>query len=155
MKHLWVLVLICCLAFGLSSQSYADFFDKLGEVVDRVTDRAEKKAEDRVNEAADDAVDDTFNKTEEAVDCALTDKVCIQKEEAKKSQQMPAVSTGSSAATMKCVVTDVACLKEAKSLGKQVEIVDEEDLDKLRCAVTDVACLQKAKQLGKQVELID
>ena len=53
------------------------------------------------------------------------------------------------------LVTDVVCLKQAKSLGKQVEIVDEEDLDKLRCAVTDIECLQKAKRLGKQVEIID
>lgn len=56
---------------------------------------------------------------------------------------------------MKCVITDVTCFKEAKSLEKQIEIVDDEDLDKLRCTVTDIVFLQKAKQLDKQVETID
>ncbi len=143
------------MGLAMASQANADFFDKLGEMVDRVTDRAEQKAEERVNEAADDAVDSTFDNTEEAVDCALTDKECLQKEETKKTKTSPVVNTGSSPATMKCVVTDVSCLKEAKSLGKQVEIIDEEELDKLRCTVTDIECLKKAKRLGKQVEIID
>ena len=143
------------LSMAFVSQVNADFFDALGDVVDRVTDRAGQKAEERINEAADDAVDSTFDNTEEAVDCALTDKECIQKKEAQKPKTSPVVNTGSSSATMKCVLTDVVCLKEAKSLGKQVEIVDEEDLEKLRCSVTDIECLQKAKRLGKQVELVD
>ena len=155
MKHPTLFGIILTLGLGLAYPVNADFFDKLGEMVDRVTDRAEKKAEDRVNEAADDAVDSTFNKTEQAVDCTLTDKECIQRKEVQKSQISPAMSLRNSSITIKCVVTDVACLKEAKSLGKKVEIVDEEDLDKLRCTVTDIECLQKAKRLGKQVEIID
>lgn len=155
MKFPMIFGIILSIGLGLASQANADFFDRLGEMVDRVTDRAEQKAEERVSDAADDAVDSTFDNTEEAVDCALTDKECSQTEEVQKPQNSPVVNTGSSSATMKCAVTDVACLKEAKSLGKQVEIVDEEDLDKLRCTVTDIECLQKAKRLGKQVEIID
>lgn len=155
MKYTKILGFILTIGLGLASPANADFFDKLGEMVDRVTDRAEKKAEGRVNDAADDAVDSTFNKTEEAVDCAITDKECIQKKEVKKPKLSPAVNSGNSSATMKCVVSDVACLKEAKSLGKRVEIVDEVDLDNLRCTVTDIECLQNAKRLGKQVEIID
>jgi hypothetical protein len=136
----------------MAFQAQADFLDRL---LDGMIDKAEKKAEDRANEAVEDAVDSTFNKTEESVDCALTDKKCIQKNEEQKPSNVPAVNSGNSASTMKCVVTDVICLKEAKALGKQVEIVDEEDLDKLRCTVTDIECLQKAKRLGKQVEIID
>lgn len=140
MKFPQVLGIILTICLGLASQANAGFLDKLGEMADRIGDRAEQKAEDRLGDRADDAVD-----------CALTDKECRQK----KKVQKPPVHTGSSSATAKCVVTDVACLKEAKSLGKQVEIVDEENLDKFRCAVTDIECLQKAKQLGKQVEIID
>ena len=143
------------LSMAIFSEANADFFDKLGQMVDRVTDRAEQKAEEGLNERADEAVDSTLESTDEAVDCALTDKECIQKEEVKTPKTSPVVNTGSSSVTMKCVLTDVVCLKEAKSLGKQVEIVDEEDLEKLRCSVTDIECLQKAKRLGKQVELVD
>ena len=152
MKFHKIFGIILTICLGLASQANADFFDKLGEMVDRVTDRAAQKTEERIGDEADEAVDSAFDNTEEAVDCALTDKECIQK---KEPQKPPVVHSGSSSATMKCVVTDVACLKEAKSLGKQVEIVDEEDVDKLRCTVTDIACLQKAKRLGKQVEIID
>jgi dsDNA-binding SOS-regulon protein len=152
MKFHKIVGIILTICLGLASQANADFFDKLGEMVDRVTDRAAQKAEERVDDAADEAVDSTFDNTEEAVNCALTDKECSQKKEAQKP---PVVHTESSSATMKCLVTDVVCLKQAKSLGKQVEIVDEEDLDKLLCAVTDIECLQKAKRLGKQVEIID
>ncbi|MEX0830593.1 MAG: hypothetical protein WD032_10165 [Nitrospirales bacterium] len=155
MKYTKILGVILTIGLGFASPANADFFDKLGEMVDRVTDRTERKAEERANKAADDAVDSTFNKTEEAVDCAITDKECIQKKEVKKTTPYPAVNLENFSTTMKCVVTDVACLKEAKSLGKKVEIVDEEDLDKLRCTVTDIECLQNAKRLGKQVEIID
>ncbi len=143
---------IIMVAIALVSPVNADFLDRL---VDGVIGKAEKKAEDRVNEAAEDVVDSTFDNTEEAVDCALTDKECIQKEETQKPKKSFPVKTGSSQETMECVLTDVGCLKEAKSLGKQVEIIDEEDLDKLRCTVTDIECLKKAKRLGKQVEIID
>ncbi len=155
MKNLWIIGFILSMSLGLASQVNADFFDALGDMVDRVTDRAEQKAEDRMNERLDEAVDSTFESTDEAVDCALTDEKCRQEKEASPAAAVPGVNAGGSSATMKCVITDVACLKEAKSLGKQVEIVDEEDLDVFRCKVTDVACLQKAKQLGKQVEIVD
>ena len=141
MKFPQIFGIILTICLGLAFQANAGFLDKLGEMTDRIVDRTEQKVEDRLNE-----------KAEDAVDCALTDKECIQKKEVQKA---PVVNTRSSSATMKCVVTDVACLQEAKSLGKQIEIVDETDLDKLRCTVTDIECLQKAKQLGKQVEIID
>ena len=151
MKFLFSIgILILSVAFV--PQANADFLDRL---LDGVIDRAEKKAEERANEAAEDVVDSTFNKSEEAVDCALSDRECNQEEKAQQPQKSPVVNAESPSATMKCVVTDVTCLKEAQTLGKQVEIINEEDLDKLRCTVTDVACLKKAQQLGKQVEIID
>ncbi len=154
------------LSVVFSVPAQADFFDKLEDMMDRVTDRAEKKAEDKINKTADDAVDDVFESTEEAVECAVTDKECQDKEKQKSSapkkvknpqkpKTAPTVQTESASTSMKCVMTDVACLKEAKSLGKQVEIVDEADLNVLRCTVTDVKCLRKAQRLGKPVEIID
>ena len=115
-------------------------------------------------------MDDAFDSTEEAVECAVTDKDCNEKqkvekakkskktqkaEKSQKTEQSPVVQTGSQSTPMKCVMTDVACLQEAKSLGKQVEIVDEADLNVVRCRITDMKCLKKAKKLGKQVEIID
>jgi hypothetical protein len=55
----------------------------------------------------------------------------------------------------KCVVTDTACLKQAKAQGKKVELVEEADLDTLRCSVTDAECLKRAKAMGKKVEISD
>jgi len=57
--------------------------------------------------------------------------------------------------SVKCVITDSSCLKQAKTQGKKVEIVDEADLDTLRCSVSDGDCLKRAKSLGKKVEIVD
>jgi hypothetical protein len=56
---------------------------------------------------------------------------------------------------MKCVLADTGCLKQAKTQGKKVEIVDEAELDTLRCTATDAECLKRAKSAGKKVEIID
>lgn len=166
MQHSKVFWMSLGLLFVFGQPAQADFFDKLEQMMDRVTDRAEQKAEDRMNEAADDAVDNAFESTEEAVECAVTDKDCREEEQKKSAQpqkakkpstpkKVQAVHTESASTSMKCTMTDVACLKEAKALGKPVEIVDEQDLDVIRCQVTNVDCLQRAKELGKPVEIID
>lgn len=115
------------------------FFDNLNTMLDRVTDKFEKKTEQRLNKSADNAVESFFDATDEQIDCSFGDKECNAKE----------------SNSMKCLATDVACLKKAHSIGKQVEIVDEEDLDLMRCEVTDVSCLSKAKSLGIRVEIVE
>jgi hypothetical protein len=57
--------------------------------------------------------------------------------------------------SIKCLVTDTGCMKEAKAQRKKVEIVEESELDVLRCAATDAGCLRRAQTLGKKVEIID
>ena len=57
--------------------------------------------------------------------------------------------------TMKCLVTDAGCMKQAKAQRKKVEIVEEGELDTLRCSVTDANCLKRAKTIGKKVDIID
>ncbi len=67
----------------------------------------------------------------------------------------PPARTQVSADTMKCTVADTGCLKQAKQLGKKVEIVDEAELEVFRCSVSDADCLKRAKASGKKVEIID
>ena len=57
--------------------------------------------------------------------------------------------------TMKCLVTDTGCMKEAKAQRKKVEIVEEQQLDTLRCASTDTNCIMRAKTMGKKINIID
>jgi hypothetical protein len=57
--------------------------------------------------------------------------------------------------TMKCLITDSGCMKQAKAQHKKVEIVEEDQLDTLRCSTTDTDCLARAKTKGKKVEIID
>ena len=57
--------------------------------------------------------------------------------------------------TMKCLVTDTGCMKEAKAQRKKVEIVEEHQLDTLRCSMIDTDCLTRAKAMGKKVDIID
>jgi hypothetical protein len=57
--------------------------------------------------------------------------------------------------TMKCLVTDTGCMKQAKAQRKKVELVEESELDTLRCSVTDAECLKRAKAMGKKVDIID
>ena len=82
---------IVIVTLALIPPANADFLDRL---FDGMIDRAEKKAEHRANEAAEDAVDSTFNKSEEAVDCALTDRKCRKEEAAKNPKASPVVNTG-------------------------------------------------------------
>jgi hypothetical protein len=57
--------------------------------------------------------------------------------------------------TMKCLVTDTGCMRQAKAQRKKVEIVEESELDTLRCAATDADCLKRAQAMGKKVDIID
>jgi len=57
--------------------------------------------------------------------------------------------------TMKCLLTDTGCMKQAKAQRKKVEIVEEHQLDTLRCSTTDTDCLTRAKATGKKVDIID
>ena len=43
----------------------------------------------------------------------------------------------------------------SEAVQKEVEIVDEEELDTIRCALTDTECLNRAKAAGKKVEVTD
>jgi hypothetical protein len=57
--------------------------------------------------------------------------------------------------TMKCLITDTGCMKQAKAQRKKVQIVEEHQLDTLRCSTTDTDCLARAKAQGKKVDIID
>ena len=78
----------------------------------------------------------------------------LEKAMASFDKAMDCASDDQSCRVVKCQAVDVACLQDAKAKGKQVQIVDENEVDRLRCAATDVACLQRAKALGKPVEII-
>lgn len=72
-----------------------------------------------------------------------------------KGKQVSVISAPSSSDSVKCVVTDTNWVKQAKTQGKKVELVDEADLDTLRCSVSDGDCQKRAKALGKKVEIVD
>jgi len=46
-------------------------------------------------------------------------------------------------------------MKQAKQLGKKVDLVEEADLEVLRCSASDADCLKRAKAAGKKVEITD
>ena len=152
------LSLIMCL-WSISDVRAEGFLDNLDKIMDRVTEKFEQKAEDRLNESAEKAVDSFFDSTDQKVDCTLNGKGCppdTPNAQAMGASASPSLSPSRNGSdSMKCLATDVACLKKAQSLGQQVKIVDEKDLDMMRCEVTDVDCLKKAKSLGIQVEIID
>jgi len=146
--HRWSLQALggLVLALILTPAAHAGSFDS-------ILDRMEKSTVDHIGDMGQKGIDKTFDGANQAVDCAVGDKEC-QKRQA-ETAPAAAAAQPAAAGTIRCVETDVACLRDAKQKGARVEIVDESQLDVIRCAIDDAACMRRAKEMGKKVELID
>jgi hypothetical protein len=102
-------------------------------LLDRVGDRLGRRVEDRLSGTSESATDKVFDKADHTVGCAAGDRAC----------------------GVKCVATDVGCLKNAQAQGHTVQIVTEDQLEIRRCSSSDTACLERASKAGKKVEITD
>jgi len=115
----------------------------LDGMADRLSDRLGRAVENKVGRSGEQAVDEVFEETDDAIDCVADAPGCKAK---------PAASAPADEASVKCTGTDKACLRQAKTNGQKVEIVDE-DPDTVRCSADDTACLRRARKSGQKVEL--
>jgi hypothetical protein len=147
------IVIVIVGVFYSSAVLAGGFFDKLEEMAGKVADSITKKGEERLSESSDKAIDGTFDKTDEALGCAMTDDECKKSKSSppiandpyaqqgnpqdpyaqqgnpqdpygQQSPQQGYLSTESTSNIMECVVTDVACLSDAQAQGKQIQIIE-------------------------------